>query len=193
MIAVTVFFIPKTVTVPVASYDSFLPCPFLQYTYTYVYSALSLTRVHLSSAIQLTQICIMYSIIAVYALPFRVASMPAVRYDLNGGLPMCLWYDWQYIRIIWLLLCLWNLCKPDLVPVSIYVESILSESESESKSESESESECESDVDFLAWDMQRLECVYIYGDAYVKTLGSIKTHKIYAVPCAHFPRLVGFQ
>ena len=24
-------------------------------------------------------------------LPFRVASMPAVRYDLSGGLPTCLW------------------------------------------------------------------------------------------------------
>ena len=26
-----------------------------------------------------------------YAFPFRVASMPAVRYDLSGGLPTCLW------------------------------------------------------------------------------------------------------
>ena len=69
-----------------------------------------ITRAHLSSAIQLTQICIMYSIIAVYALPFRVASMPAVRYDLNGGLPTCLWYNSLYIRIIRLLLCLSNLC-----------------------------------------------------------------------------------
>ena len=49
----------------------------------------------------------MYSIITVYALPFRVASMPAVRYDLNGGLPTCLWYDSLCVRIIWLLLCLW--------------------------------------------------------------------------------------
>ena len=38
--------------------------------YTYVYGAWSLTRVHLSSVIQLTQICIMYSIITVYALYF---------------------------------------------------------------------------------------------------------------------------
>ena len=53
---------------------------------------------------------------------FRVASMPAVRYDLNGGFPTCLWYDSLYIRIIWLLFCLCNLCKPDMVPVSIYVE-----------------------------------------------------------------------
>ena len=44
------------------------------------------------------------------------------RYDLNGGFPTCLWYDSLYIRIIWLLLCFWNLCKPDTVPVSIYVE-----------------------------------------------------------------------
>ena len=29
----------KTVTVPVTIYDSFLPCPFLLYTCTYVYSA----------------------------------------------------------------------------------------------------------------------------------------------------------
>ena len=53
---------------------------------------------------------------------FSVASMSAVRYDLNGGLPTYLWYDSLYIRIIWLLVCLWNLCKPDMVPVSIYVE-----------------------------------------------------------------------
>ena len=72
--------------------------------------------------IQLTQICIMYSIIAVYALPSRVATMPAVRYDVNGGLPTCLWYHSLYTRIIWLLLCFWNICKPDMVPVSIYVE-----------------------------------------------------------------------
>ena len=26
-----------------------------------------------------------------HAFPFRVASMPAVRYDLSGGLPTCLW------------------------------------------------------------------------------------------------------
>ena len=49
-------------------------------------------------------------------------GLHAVRYDLNGGLPTCPWYDSIYIRIIWLLLCLWNLCKPDMVPVSIYVE-----------------------------------------------------------------------
>ena len=89
--------------------------PLLKFTYHLLFSWL--------------QICIMYSIIA-----FPVASMPAVRYDLNGGLPTCLWYDSLYIRIIWLLLCLWNLCKPDMVPVSIYVEYILSESESESES-----------------------------------------------------------
>ena len=64
----------------------------------------------------------MYSIIAVYALPFRVASMPAVRYDLNGGLPACLCCDSLYIRIIWLLVRLRNLCQPDMIPVSIYVE-----------------------------------------------------------------------
>ena len=66
----------------------------------------------------------MYSIIAVYALPFWVASMPAVRCDLNGGLPMCLWYDSLYIRIKWLLVFLWNLCKPDMVLVSIHVKYI---------------------------------------------------------------------
>ena len=104
----------------------FLPCPFLWYTYTYVYSAWSLTRVHVSSVIQLTQICIMYSIITVYVLPFWVASMPAIKYDFNGGLLTCLWYDSSYIRNIWLLVFLWNLCKPDMVLVSIYV---ISESE----------------------------------------------------------------
>ena len=26
-----------------------------------------------------------------HAFPYRVASMPAVRYDLSGGLPTCLW------------------------------------------------------------------------------------------------------
>ena len=52
----------------------------------------------------------MCSIIAVYAPPFRVASMPAVRYDLNGGLPACLCCDSLYIRIIWLLLRLRNFC-----------------------------------------------------------------------------------
>ena len=31
------------------------------------------------------------SITTVHAFPFRVASMPAVRYDLSGGLPTCLW------------------------------------------------------------------------------------------------------
>ena len=57
----------------------------------------------------------MYSIITVYALPFRMAFIPAVRYDLSGGLPTCLWYDSLYIRIIWLLVYLWNLCKADMV------------------------------------------------------------------------------
>ena len=31
------------------------------------------------------------SITSAHAFPFRVASMPAVRYDLSGGLPTCLW------------------------------------------------------------------------------------------------------
>ena len=31
------------------------------------------------------------SITTAHAFPFRVASMPAVRYDLSGGLPTCLW------------------------------------------------------------------------------------------------------
>ena len=30
--------------------------------------------------------------IAVHALPFRLASMPAVRFDLNGGLLTCLYF-----------------------------------------------------------------------------------------------------
>ena len=31
------------------------------------------------------------SITTAHAFPFRVASMPAVRYDRSGGLPTCLW------------------------------------------------------------------------------------------------------
>ena len=31
------------------------------------------------------------SITTAHAFPFRVASMPVVRYDLSGGLPKCLW------------------------------------------------------------------------------------------------------
>ena len=31
-------------------------------------------------------------------------------------------YNSLYININWLLLCLWHLCKSDMVPVSIYVE-----------------------------------------------------------------------
>ena len=31
------------------------------------------------------------SITTAHAFPLRVASMPAVRYDLSGGLPTCLW------------------------------------------------------------------------------------------------------
>ena len=73
----------------------------------------------------------MYSTNIINALPFRVASTPAVRSDLNGGFPTCLWCDSLHIRIIWLLVYLWNLCKPDMVLISIYVEYILSESEFE--------------------------------------------------------------
>ena len=36
----------------------------------------------------------------------------------------------NYISIYMVILCLWNLCKPDMVPVSIYVEWTLFESES---------------------------------------------------------------
>ena len=61
---------------------------------------------------------------------FVGASMSAIRYDLNGGLPTCLWYDSLYTRNIWLLVYLWTLRKPDKVLVSIYAEYILSESDS---------------------------------------------------------------
>ena len=41
------------------------------------------------------------SITTVHAFPFRVASMPAVRYDLSGGLPTCLWlFIYQHYSVI---------------------------------------------------------------------------------------------
>ena len=67
---------------------------------TYVYSAWSLIRVHLSSAIQLMQFALC----------------------IQSLLCMLFLKDSLYIRTIWLLVCLWNLWKPDMVPVSIYVE-----------------------------------------------------------------------
>ena len=55
----------------------------------------------------------------VHAIPLRVAPMPAVRYDLNGGLPMCIRFIiyQEYIVIVY-----WFFCKPDMVYVSILVE-----------------------------------------------------------------------
>ena len=56
--------------------------------------------------------CIMYSIIAVYALPFRVASMPAVRYISQhaydmihyiSGLFGYLYVCEIYVNLIWYL------------------------------------------------------------------------------------------
>ena len=133
MSTVTAFLIHATVTVPVAIYDTVFFHVLFYSTHVPMFTVLDPVLEfsnHLLSS--LTQIFIMYPIFTVYALPFRVAAMPAVRYDLNGGLSTCLWYDSLYIRIIWLLVCLWNVCKPDMVPVSIYFELNLSESESES-------------------------------------------------------------
>ena len=60
------------------------------YTCIYVLSRSLLTRVFLPSVIHLAQSYIVHPIITVHAHPFRMVSMPAVRYDLNGGLPTCL-------------------------------------------------------------------------------------------------------
>ena len=56
----------------------------------------------------------------VHAIPLRVAPMPAVRYDLNGGLPTCIRYIiyQEYMVIVY---C-YVFCKPDMVSVSILVE-----------------------------------------------------------------------
>ena len=76
----TIFFIPKTVTVAVAICDSFLTCTFLLYTYTYFYSAWSCTRVHVSSAILLTQIYTMYSVLL--CMLFLSGWPPCQRSDM---------------------------------------------------------------------------------------------------------------
>ena len=46
--------------------------------------------------------------------------MPAVRYDLSGGLQHA--YDDLYIRTIVLSVFIRNSCKPDMVLVYIFVE-----------------------------------------------------------------------
>ena len=92
----------------------FVPCPFLKCTYTYVYRAWSLTLVHLSSAIPLTQICICIQSLLCMLLLF--GWPPCQRSDMiwpqigSGGLPACLCCDSLYIRIIWSLVRLRNLC-----------------------------------------------------------------------------------
>ena len=56
----------------------------------------------------------------VHSLPLRVAPMPAVRYDLNGGLPTCIKfiiYQEYMVIVYW---CVF--CKPDKVSVFILVE-----------------------------------------------------------------------
>ena len=56
-----------------------------------------------------------------HALPLRVAPMPAVRYDHNGGLPTCIRviiYQEYMVIVYW---CFF-FCKPDMVSVSILVE-----------------------------------------------------------------------
>ena len=56
----------------------------------------------------------------VHAIPLRVAPMPAVRYDLNGGLPTCIRFIiyQEYIVIVYF----YVFRKPDMVSVSILVE-----------------------------------------------------------------------
>ena len=56
----------------------------------------------------------------VHAIPLRVAPMPAVRYDPNGGLPTCIRFIiyHEYMVIVY---C-YVFCKPDMVSVSILVE-----------------------------------------------------------------------
>ena len=54
------------------------------------FCALHISRAQLRSAIQLTQICFVYAIIALYTLPLRAAFMPAVKCDLNRYLLTCL-------------------------------------------------------------------------------------------------------
>ena len=60
------------------------------------------------------------SITTAHAFPFRVASMPAVRYNLSGGLPSCLWL-FIYQDLV-LFVFLRNSYKPDMVLVYIFVE-----------------------------------------------------------------------
>ena len=158
----------KTVTVPVAICDSFLPCPFYSThipKFTVLDPLLGFTN-HLLFSWRKFALCIQsllcmlflfgwppcqrsdmilmevsqhaydmihyisglfgyFYVCEIYVDPIWYLYLFMLNkfwYDLNGGLPTCLWYDSLYIRIIWLLLCLWNLCKPDMVPVSIYVE-----------------------------------------------------------------------
>ena len=56
----------------------------------------------------------------VHAIPLPVAPMPAVRYDLNGGLQTCIRFIiyQEYMVIV----CCYVFCKPDMVFVSILVE-----------------------------------------------------------------------
>ena len=55
----------------------------------------------------------------VHALPIRVAPMPAVKYDLNGGLPTSLRF---IIYQEYMVIAYWSFLKLDLVSVSILIE-----------------------------------------------------------------------
>ena len=59
-------------------------------------------------------------ILSLHAIPLRVAPMPAVRYDLNWGLPMCIRFIiyQEYMVIVYYS----GFYKPDMVSVSILVE-----------------------------------------------------------------------
>ena len=65
--------------------------------------------------IQLTSSCIAFCNVVMHASPFRDVSMPAVEYDLSGGLPKFLWFIMyqeymalcnmyeSYVNLIWYL------------------------------------------------------------------------------------------
>ena len=118
----------KPVTVPLGNYDTaFFNALCIVHIYLYLQCLIPYSSSHIICYPVDANLHCVFNHCCVCS-SFRVASMPAVRYYLNGSLPTCLWYDSLYIRIIWLLVCLWNLCKPDMVPVSIYGEYILTES-----------------------------------------------------------------
>ena len=69
--------------------------------------------------------------IAVHVLIYRLASMPAVRFYLNGGLLTCLFFIINHgYNVIFVFLSI--ACKPDMILVFFMLNKPLSESESDS-------------------------------------------------------------